>query len=70
MAFGSRGLKGAMKAADRSGARFAVIIGAEERQAGTVAIKDLKSGDQENVAADSAADALVLKLRLAGEEAE
>jgi histidyl-tRNA synthetase len=70
MAFGSRGLKGAMKAADRSGARFAVIIGAEERQAGTVAIKDLKSGDQENVAADSAAGALVLKLRLAGEEAE
>jgi histidyl-tRNA synthetase len=70
MAFGSRGLKGAMKAADRSGARFAVIIGAEERQAGAVAIKDLKSGDQENVAADSAADALVLKLRLAGEEAE
>jgi histidyl-tRNA synthetase len=68
MTFGSRGLKGAMKAADRSGARFAVIIGAEERNAGTVAIKDLTNGDQENVAATSAADALVLKL--AGEEAK
>jgi histidyl-tRNA synthetase len=68
MTFGSRGLKGAMKAADRSGARFAVIIGAEERQAGTVAIKDLKNGDQENVAATAAADALVLKL--AGEESQ
>jgi histidyl-tRNA synthetase len=68
MTFGSRGLKGAMKAADRSGARFAVIIGAEERNAGTVAIKDLKNGDQENVAATSAADTLVLKL--AGEESQ
>ncbi len=68
MTFGSRGLKGAMKAADRSGARFAVIIGAEERQAGTVAIKDLMNGDQENVAATSAIDALVLKL--AGEESQ
>jgi histidyl-tRNA synthetase len=68
MTFGSRGLKGAMKAADRSGARFAVIIGAEERNAGTVAIKDLKNGDQENVAATAATDALVLKL--AGEESQ
>jgi histidyl-tRNA synthetase len=68
MTFGGRGLKGAMKAADRSGARFAVIIGAEERQAGTVAIKDLRNGDQENVAATSAVDALVLKL--AGEESQ
>ncbi|HEX7162100.1 MAG TPA: histidine--tRNA ligase [Trebonia sp.] len=68
MTFGGRGLKGAMKAADRSGARFAVIVGAEERNSGTVAIKDLKNGDQENVAATSAADTLVLKL--AGEEAQ
>ncbi len=35
MSFGGRGLKGAMKAADRSGARFAVLIGADERNAGT-----------------------------------
>jgi histidyl-tRNA synthetase len=52
----SRGLKGAMKAADRSGARFAVLIGAEERRNGTVAIKDLKDGDQQDVAATSATD--------------
>ena len=67
MAFGSRGMKGAMKAADRSGARFAVIIGAEERNAGTVRVKDLEIGDQQDVAATSAADWLVRKL--AGEEA-
>jgi histidyl-tRNA synthetase len=67
MAFGSRGLKGAMKAADRSGARFAVLIGAEERKAATVRIKDLQDGDQQDVAATSATDWLLRKL---GEEAE
>ena len=65
MAFGGRGLKGAMKAADRSGARFAVIIGAEEREAATVAIKDLENGDQQNVAATEATDWLLAKLELA-----
>ena len=56
MAFGHRGLKGAMKAADRSGARFAVIIGAEERHNATVRVKDMKDGDQQDVAATSAAE--------------
>jgi histidyl-tRNA synthetase len=68
MTFGSRGLKGAMKAADRSGARFAVIIGPAERDAGLVQIKDLTSGDQEHVAATSATDWLKSKLGL-GEQA-
>jgi histidyl-tRNA synthetase len=64
MTFGSRGLKGAMKAADRSGARFAVIIGAEERNAGTVRLKDLQNGDQQDVAVTSATDWLRDKLGL------
>jgi histidyl-tRNA synthetase len=64
MAYGSRGLKGAMKAADRSGARFAVLIGAEERKAATVRIKDLQDGDQQDVAATAATDWLVNKLTL------
>jgi histidyl-tRNA synthetase len=68
MSFGGRGLKGAMKAADRSGARFAVLIGPAERNAGLVQVKDLKSGDQEHVAATSAADWLQDKLAL-GEQA-
>ncbi|HET9079457.1 MAG TPA: histidine--tRNA ligase [Trebonia sp.] len=62
LSFGSRGLKGAMKAADRSGARYAVIIGAEERNAGTVRLKDLKNGDQQDVAVTSATDWLLNKL--------
>jgi histidyl-tRNA synthetase len=68
MTFGSRGLKGAMKAADRSGARFAVIIGTAERNAGTVSLKDLQNGDQQDVAATSATDWLCDKLGL-GEQA-
>jgi histidyl-tRNA synthetase len=55
MAFGTRGLKGAMKAADRSGADYAVLIGDQERHHGTVRIKDLKDGDQHDVPASEAA---------------
>jgi histidyl-tRNA synthetase len=57
-----------MKAADRSGARFAVLIGAEERRNATVRIKDLRDGDQQDVAAAEAAHWLVNTL--AGDEAE
>ena len=45
-----RGMKGQMKAADRSGARWAVIIGDDELAAGEVTLRDLSSGDQERVA--------------------
>ncbi|HEX4398384.1 MAG TPA: His/Gly/Thr/Pro-type tRNA ligase C-terminal domain-containing protein, partial [Trebonia sp.] len=62
MAFGARGLKGALRAADRSGAAFAVLIGAEERRAGTVSIKDLKTGDQQDVTATQATDWLIERL--------
>jgi histidyl-tRNA synthetase len=68
MSFGHRGLKGAMKAADRSGARFAVLIGAEEKRNATVRVKDLGDGDQQDVAATSATEWLINTL--AGEEAE
>jgi histidyl-tRNA synthetase len=62
MAFGGRGLKGAMKAADRSGAAFAALIGAEERRHGTVRIKDLRNGDQHDVAATEATQWLIERL--------
>jgi histidyl-tRNA synthetase len=62
MSFGRRGLKGAMKAADRSGARFAVLIGAEEKRAASVRIRDLQNGEQLDVAATAAADWLADKL--------
>jgi histidyl-tRNA synthetase len=56
MAFGARGMKGAMKAADRSGAQFAVLIGEREQAHNAVLIKDLGTGEQEErPAADAVA---------------
>jgi histidyl-tRNA synthetase len=45
-----RGMKGQMKDADRSGARWAAIIGADELAAGEITLKDLESGDQTKIA--------------------
>ncbi|MDQ1461737.1 MAG: histidyl-tRNA synthetase [Actinomycetota bacterium] len=42
-AYGRRSPKKQFAAADRSGARWAVIIGADEAERGTVAVKDLRS---------------------------
>jgi histidyl-tRNA synthetase len=49
LVFGSRGLKGAMKAADRSGARYAVIVGERDIADGVAQLKDLVSGEQHAV---------------------
>ena len=50
LATGGRGLKGAMKAADRSGAAYAVILGERDLETGTAQLKDLASGEQHAVA--------------------
>ena len=44
-----RGMKGQMKSADRSGARWAVILGDDELDAGEVTLKELATGEQERV---------------------
>ncbi len=44
-AYDQRSMKAQMKAADRSGARFAILIGPEELAAGEVTIRDLRSQD-------------------------
>ncbi|MDK7047343.1 histidine--tRNA ligase [Corynebacterium sp. UMB0012] len=49
MSFGDRGLKGAMKGADRAGARFALVLGEQELKNGTVALKDLAAHEQHDV---------------------
>jgi histidyl-tRNA synthetase len=53
LAYGGRGLKGSMKAADRSGARYALVLGERDLAAGTVGVKDLVSGDQRSVPLES-----------------
>jgi histidyl-tRNA synthetase len=54
MAFGKRGLKGAMKAADRSGARYAILIGDQERSRASVRMKNLENGEEHDVPAGEA----------------
>jgi histidyl-tRNA synthetase len=53
LAYGDRGLKGAMRAADRSGARLALVAGDRDIEAGTVGVKDLTTGEQVDVPMDS-----------------
>ncbi|MEV7089180.1 histidine--tRNA ligase [Streptomyces sp. NPDC093085] len=48
-AFGGRGLKGAMKSANRSGARYALVAGERDLAEGVVQLKDMESGEQRAV---------------------
>lgn len=52
LAYGDRGLKGAMRAADRSGAVVALVAGDRDLEAGTVGVKNLATGEQLDVAFD------------------
>ncbi|PHV67752.1 histidine--tRNA ligase [Williamsia muralis] len=62
IAYGGRGLKGAMKAADRSGARFALVLGENELASGEVELKDLSNGNQERLALDDVVQQLTSQL--------
>jgi histidyl-tRNA synthetase len=58
MAYGERGLKGAMKAADKSGARIALILGDRDLDAGVVQVKELDTGEQHAVPLNRIVDEL------------
>ncbi|BBY61408.1 histidine--tRNA ligase [Mycolicibacterium sarraceniae] len=62
VAYGDRGMKGAMRAADRSGARLALVAGDRDIEAGTVGLKDLTTGAQIDIAADSVAAEVITRL--------
>jgi histidyl-tRNA synthetase len=49
MAYGDRALKGAMKSADKSGAKFSAVIGSDEIKSGIVALKDMNLGESKEV---------------------
>ncbi|MDH6139793.1 histidyl-tRNA synthetase [Kitasatospora sp. GP30] len=53
LAFGVKGIKNAMKSADRSGARFALIAGDRDLAEGVVQLKDLTTGEQTAVALEA-----------------
>ena len=44
--YGDRGLKGAMKAADRSGASHAVVVGDRDLAEGVAQLRDLRTHEQ------------------------
>lgn len=58
IAFGERALKGAMKAADKSGARYVVVLGDNEIATKSVELKDMNSGVSTSVTIDSLINAL------------
>ena len=49
IAFGDRTLKSAMKVADKSGAKFVLIIGDSELESGNAQIKDMRTGQATSV---------------------
>ncbi|MEV0594773.1 histidine--tRNA ligase [Nonomuraea cavernae] len=63
MAFGGKGLKGSMKGADRSGARFALILGKRDLAAQAVQLKDLTTAEQTEVPLAQVADILKGKVQ-------
>jgi len=49
IAFGDRALKGAMKAADKSGSRYVIVLGESEIASGSVEIKRMSDGSSTSV---------------------
>ena len=56
MAYGDRALKGSMKAADKSGAKYLAVIGSDEISTGKVQLKEMKSGVEKEVRLSSLKD--------------
>jgi histidyl-tRNA synthetase len=55
-------MKSGMRAADRSGARLALVAGDRDIEAGTVGVKDLSTGEQIDVATDSVVTEVLSRL--------
>ncbi|MEU2173931.1 histidine--tRNA ligase [Nocardia sp. NPDC019219] len=49
LAYGGRGVKGAMKAADRSGAKFTLVLGDRDLAENAIGLKDMATGDQRQI---------------------
>ncbi len=58
IAFGDRALKGAMKGADKSGARYVIVLGESEISSAMVELKEMKTGATSSVKIDSLISAI------------
>ena len=59
LAFGERSLKGAMKAADKLGARYVAVIGDAEVESGRLELKEMSSGESKSITLGSLAAELI-----------
>ena len=59
MAYGDRALKGSMKAADKSGAEFSLVLGEAEIASGVGTLKNMKSGAEKEVRLGALAEELL-----------
>ena len=59
IAFGDRALKGAMKAADKSGSRYVIVLGDSEVASGTVELKRMSDGLTSSVKISELQNALI-----------
>ncbi len=55
---GHKGLGPALKSAEKSGAKWAILVGQEETQRGAVVVKNMASRTQEEIPRESLADVL------------
>ncbi|MEU3187410.1 histidine--tRNA ligase [Streptomyces sp. NPDC006923] len=60
--YGGKGLKGAMKNANRSGARYTIVAGERDLAEGVAQLKDMESGEQTPVALDALVTELTRRL--------
>ncbi|MFD7091132.1 histidine--tRNA ligase [Streptomyces sp. NPDC059896] len=60
--YGAKGLKGAMKNANRSGARYTIVAGERDLAEGVAQLKDMESGKQSAVALDGLVTELTQRL--------
>jgi histidyl-tRNA synthetase len=66
--FGDRALKGAMKAADKSGARFSFVLGEAEISSGAVELKEMTTGESSSVTLSALAATLAEKAKVKSQE--
>ncbi|WP_433208890.1 histidine--tRNA ligase [Nocardia sp. CA-107356] len=66
LAYGGRGVKGSLKAADKSGAKFTLVLGDRDLAENTIGLKDMATGEQRQIPLDETVTAVATALRPAG----
>ena len=62
LVFGEKALKGAMKSADKSGATYSIVLGADELASDVVLLKEMKSGVTSSVTLSALANELIERI--------